>query len=276
MVPSDEVNEFLDQARLAQPGFNIYGNGEEPADEYWPLLYSTADDGVGYRPGFDFGSDPAIRAAIERGIVTGRPVAHRFVFVPGQDHVGDFVVISVIRRNSLPDGIAVATLRLDELLEPRLHDLLGNTATLRLVNVIYPGDAPRQQTTTSWTATVNLAGQLVGLQVEVNEESVTIGSASLWLFGLGLAISLLTGWLILDRSRRRAMIQQLLNLEQALAEKDRFLASVSHESRTPLTAVVGALELLGRNTTLGPEIRDMLLKDARVSASNSRDWWRTT
>jgi signal transduction histidine kinase len=139
-----------------------------------------------------------------------------------------------------------------------------------------PGDAPRQQTTTSWTATVNLAGQLVGLQIEVNEESVTIGSASLWLFGLGLAISLLTGWLILDRSRRRAMIQQLLNLEQALAEKDRFLASVSHESRTPLTAVVGALELLGRNTTLGPEIRDMLLKDARVSASNSRDWWRTT
>jgi signal transduction histidine kinase len=267
MVPSDEVNEFLDQARLAQPGFNIYGNGEEPADEYWPLLYSTADDGVGYRPGFDFGSDPVIRAAIERGIVTGRPVAHRFVFVPGQDHVGDFVVISVIRRNSLPDGIAVATLRLDELLEPRLHDLLGNTATLRLVNVIYPGDAPRQQTTTSWTATVNLAGQLVGLQIEVNEESVTIGSASLWLFGLGLAISLLIGWLILDRSRRRAMIQQLRNLEQALAEKDRFLASVSHELRTPLTAVVGALELLGRNTTLGPEVRDMLLKDARVSAS---------
>jgi signal transduction histidine kinase len=114
---------------------------------------------------------------------------------------------------------------------------------------------------------VNLAGQLVGLQIEVNEESVTIGSASLWLFGLGLAISLLIGWLILDRSRRRAMIQQLRNLEQALAEKDRFLASVSHELRTPLTAVVGALELLGRNTTHGPEIRDMLLKDARVSAS---------
>jgi signal transduction histidine kinase len=267
MVPSDEVNEFLDQARLAQPGFSIHGSDEEAGDEYWPLLYSAADDGEGYRPGFDFGSDPAIRAAIQRGIVTGRPVTSRFVVVPGDDHVGEFVVISVIRRNSQPDGIAVATIRLDELLEPRLNNLLGNTATLHLVNVSYPGDAPRQLTTTSWTAIVNLAGQLVELQVEVDEDSVTIGSASLWLFGLGLAISLLIGWLILDRSRRRAMVQQLSTLEQTLAEKDRFLASVSHELRTPLTAVVGSLDLLGRNTSLGPEVQDMLLEDARVSAS---------
>ena len=266
MVASDEVNEFLDQARLAQPGFSIHGNDEEPAEEYWPLLYTTADDDVGYRAGFDFGSDPAIRAAIERGIVTSRPVASRFVVVPGHEHSGDFVVIAVIRRNSLPDGIAVATLHLDDLLEPRLHDLLGDTATLHLVNVSYP-DPPHAQTTTSWTTTMNLAGQLVGLQVEVGEESVTIGSASSWLLGLGLGISVLIGWMILDRSRRRAMVQQVSALERMLAEKDRFLASVSHELRTPLTAVVGALGLLGPGTTVGPEAQDVLLEDARTSAS---------
>ena len=267
MVPSDEANEFLDQARIAQPGFNIYGNDEEPVDEYWPLLYSTADDGAGYRPGFDFGSDPAIRAAIVRGIVTGHPVASRFVVVPGDEQVGDFVVISVIRRNSLPDGIAVATVQLDELLEPRLNELLGDSATLQLVNVLNTGDVAGEQTTTSWTGTVSLAGQLVRLQVELAEEPVSIWSASLWLLVLGLAISLLIGWLILDRSRRRAMVQQLSTLEQTLAEKDRFLASVSHELRTPLTAVVGALDLLGGDTSLGPEVQDMLLEDARVSAS---------
>jgi signal transduction histidine kinase len=267
MVPSDELNEFLDQARLAQPSFSIYGNDVEPIDEYWPLLYSTANAGEGYRPGFDFGSDPAIRAAIERGIVTGRPVASRFVVVPGDDQVGDFVVIAVIRRNSLPDGIAVATLRLDELLEPRLYELLGDTATLQLVNVFNTRDATGEQTTTSWTGTVNLAGQLVGLRVELAEESVSIWSASLWLFVLGFAISLLTGWLILDRSRRRSMIQQLGTLEQTLADKDRFLASVSHELRTPLTAVVGALELLGRDRSVDQDVQDMLLEDARVSAS---------
>lgn len=114
---------------------------------------------------------------------------------------------------------------------------------------------------------MNLAGLLVGLQLEVDEESVTIGSASSWLFGLGLAISLLIGWMILDRSRRRWMVRQVSTLEQTLAEKDRFLASVSHELRTPLTAVVGALELLGPAAAIGSEAREMLLEDARTSAS---------
>jgi signal transduction histidine kinase len=194
-------------------------------------------------------------------------VASRFVGGPGDDQVGDFVVITVIRRNSEPAGIAVATLQLDELLEPRLLDLLGDTATLQLFNVLNPVDVLAQQTATSWTETVNLAGQLVGLQIDVDRESVAIGSASLWLLALGVAVSLLIGWLILDRSRRRAMIQKLSTLEQTLADKDRFLASVSHELRTPLTSVVGALELLGRDASVGQEVQDMLLEDARVSAS---------
>ena len=266
MVPLGEVDAFLDQARLAQPGFDIHGNGEEPT-EYWPLLYSTTEEEEeGYRPGFDFGSDPAIRAAIERGILTGRPVASRFVDVP-DDRVGDFVVVSVIRKNYLPVGIAVATVRLDELLESQLHELLGNTATLQLFNVLVPVDAPPEPSTTTWTEFVNLAGQWVGLRVVVDAGSVTVGSASLWLLALGVSVSLLVGWLILDRSRRRAMLQQLGTLEQTLADKDRFLASVSHELRTPLTAVVGALELLGRNSPVDHDVRNMLLEDARVSAS---------
>lgn len=270
MVPVGQVEEFLDQARLAHPGFDIHGiDGAAPTTEFWPLLYSTTDEDEeedGYRTGFDFGSDPAIRAAIQRGILTGRPVSSRFVDVPG-DRIGEFVVISVIRKNSLPHGIAVATVRLDELLEPQLHELLGATATLQLFNVLVPVDVPNQQTTTSWTETVNLAGQWVELRVGVDTESVTVGSASLWLLGLGVALSLLVGWLILDRSRRRAMVQQLGTLEQTLADKDRFLATVSHELRTPLTAVVGALELLGRNATVAQDVQDMLLQDARVSAS---------
>lgn len=267
MVPVGEIDEFLDQARLSQPGFEIHGNDLESTDAYWPLLYSTAEeDEEGYRPGFDFGSDPAIRAAIERGMLTGRPVASRFVDVPG-DRVGDFVVVSVIRKNSLPVGVAVATVGLDELLEPQLQELLGDTATLELFNLLVPADAPIEQSATTWTETVNLAGQWVGLRVEVNAESVTVGSASLWLLALGVAVSLLVGWLILDRSRRRAMLQQLGSLEQTLADKDRFLATVSHELRTPLTAVVGALELLGRHSPVDHDVREMLLEDARVSAS---------
>ena len=266
MVPNGEVEEFLDQARLAQPGFAIHGNDGQ-STEYWPLLYSTTEEEEeGYQPGFDFGSDPAIRAAIERGMLTGRPVASRFVDVAGE-RVGDFVVVSVIRKNSLPVGIAVATVRLDELLESQLHELLGNTATLQLFNVLVPVDDPSEPSTTTWTEFVNLAGQWVGLRVVVDAGSVTVGSASLWLLALGVSVSLLVGWLILDRSRRRAMLQQLGTLEQTLADKDRFLASVSHELRTPLTAVVGALELLGRNSSVDHDVRNMLLEDARVSAS---------
>jgi hypothetical protein len=148
LVLGEQVDEFLDQARVAQPGFSILGRDDDPANEYWPLLYSTADDGEGYGPGFDFGSDPDIQAAIQRGILTGHPVASRFVVVPGGNEIGDFVVISVIRRNSKPEGIAVATVRLDEHLEPLLHELLGNIATLHLDNLLYAGEAPDQQTAT--------------------------------------------------------------------------------------------------------------------------------
>lgn len=266
MVTSGELDRFLDQTRLTQPGFNLYGADQEPRAVYWPLLYSSEVDDAGYRPGFDFGSDPAIRAAIEGAMLAGRPVASRFVGVPGDDQPSDLVIVSVIRRNSFPVGIAVATLRLDELLEPRVRQLLGDTASLHLRDAADPAEAANQDGSTHWVESVNFAGQEITLVLEVAGEPMVRGSASRWLLLLGIATSVLIGLLVYDRSRRRAMIDQLGNLQQTLAEKDRFLASISHELRTPLTAVVGTLELL-RNMSLDADVRDMLFEDARVSAA---------
>ena len=69
------------------------------------------------------------------------------------------------------------------------------------------------------------------------------------------------------RRRRAALGERLARLEQALADKDRFLASISHAVRTPMTAVVGALEILNDDQAkLEPSLRATLLRDARVSA----------
>ena len=63
------------------------------------------------------------------------------------------------------------------------------------------------------------------------------------------------------------MRRRLKVLETTIAEKDNFLASVSHAIRTPMTSIVGALELLNdQRLPLEEGTRTDLLRDARISA----------
>jgi signal transduction histidine kinase len=62
-------------------------------------------------------------------------------------------------------------------------------------------------------------------------------------------------------------LRRLSSAEEAMGDKDRFIATVSHELRTPLTAVVGMAELLRESPDIGAEARELV----EVIAEQGRD-----
>ena len=91
-------------------------------------------------------------------------------------------------------------------------------------------------------------------------------------FSAGLGLLALTGWLALWHRARRARRHALLlsRERQALAEqhseaKSRFLATLGHELRTPMTGVLGMAELL-EGSSLEPRQRDQVASIQRAGA----------
>jgi signal transduction histidine kinase len=259
-VPAQHMDQFVANAVAEEPAFALHGESGEATGIHYPLLFSSETDVVGFSYGFDFGSVPEIRAAIERSFATNGPVAAP-VKVPGDDEPGDFLIISPIFKDGAPIGVATVTLRLDELLAPRVDQLVGPQANFELG---YTGE-PVENSIDRWGGSLHVIGIPVGMLLEV--DNVQSGERARWALALGVIISLFLGWVIRAVSRRRALTREIRALQETLSEKDRFLAGVSHELRTPLTVVVGSLEVLSdQKTTLEPEVREMLLEDARLGA----------
>ena len=238
----------------------------QPGGVYWPLLYTWGMSKVGFARGFDFGSDAIISEAIETSLLTGQPAASVFLTLPGEDQPSDFAIVTVVGPEDDPDGIAVVTLPLAELLNQRIHDVLGLQATVTLSQTAVNGLDEADPDQSLWVGSTTIQGQPLSITIDSNKP-IAESSIAPWLLGLGIGSSALLGWADYGRRKRAALSQRLISLEQALADKDRFLASISHAVRTPMTAVVGALEILNDDQTqLEPSLRATLLRDARVSA----------
>ena len=259
-VSADQLEGFVAKATAIEPRFRFHPESDLPRDVHWPLLFSSETDEVGFDFGFDFGSVPAIAAAIERSFAEDRAIASDLVEVPGDDEDGNIVVVSAIQNGGGRIGAAVVTLRLDELLAPRAEQLLGDDVTLEIG---YGG--PNEQTSVDrWAGNIHVAGRDLRLLVEV--DTVERSNAPAWSLTFGITTTLFLAWLIHALSRRGNLKREIAALQDTLAEKDRFLAGVSHELRTPLTVVVGSLSLLDSDPTLSKATRDMLIEDVRVSA----------
>ena len=266
-VTDGGLDAFLALARTSRPEYRLSGQGFQPGGDYWLLLYSSKIEDVGYLPGFDLGSDPAIRQAIDSAFLNNRPVASSFVEIPGDDDIGDIAIVSPISRDGERIGVAIVTMRLDELLTQRVRQLLGEGARLSMNDTGAVLGGSRGQSAERWVGTVTVVGREIRLTLDLAEGPSSTTSAP-WLLALGIGMSLLAGVLIYDRSRRRSMTRQVAALQRTLAEKDRFLASVSHELRTPLTAVVGIAEILAsRINNFGKEDGE-LIQDVRSSAQD--------
>ncbi|BEI35990.1 hypothetical protein PHIN6_15080 [Polynucleobacter sp. HIN6] len=84
-------------------------------------------------------------------------------------------------------------------------------------------------------------------------------------------IAFLIGHHIWQRKKQFRTESDLLNIAQEAKDasdaKSAFLATVSHEIRTPMNAVIGAQELLLKNSSLNPHQRE-LLQSAHTSAAS--------
>lgn len=82
------------------------------------------------------------------------------------------------------------------------------------------------------------------------------------LAAIGAVLSIASG-VTTHLALRQRRAQQELDISTGLSqEKDRFLLALSHQIRTPLTAVVGFLDLLRSHDDLGPEEHDEFLNRA--------------
>jgi signal transduction histidine kinase len=270
-VPAADLKQMVAEAKSQFPWFSVHDLEVSPITAqtgrvYWPILYTSAMGAAGFDRGFDLGSHPAINFAIDASLDAGGPAASPFLRVRGDDMLGDLVIVNVIRRRNLPVGLAVATLQLDELLVDYAQELLGPNVKLQLrqdTEVDGLVDVPIED---RWVGHATVAGQPFTIFVD-NHQLVTGTSRGSWVLGLGFTASMLLGWMMSGRTRRNAMRRRLKALETAIAEKDNFLASVSHAIRTPMTSIVGALELLNdQRLPLEEGTRTDLLRDARISA----------
>ena len=265
LVTQDELYDFLILTRRTQPNYVLHRPEPLSNEVYWPLLHSSENTDVGYPAGFDFGSDRTIRQAIDTAYSENRAVAATFINIPGDDKTADFVLVAPIRTSDNPVGLAVVTLQLDELLHDRVEHILGSDGRLSLSVAAQPPVPLEPPSANTWAGTVLVAGEPIRLLLELSDRP-TPNSSARWLLMLGVATSLLTGGLVYNGSHRRAMAKKLTDLEKSLAAKDRFLAGISHDLRTPLTVVVGMVDILaGRLDDFSTENRG-LIKDVRSSA----------
>lgn len=269
-VTASEFDQFIADARVDFPGYRIRGADSQPISSrpggvYWPLLYRWGSGDV-FVAGFDFGSDPAIQHAIESSILLDRPAASRFGSVPGHSEHADVLIVTAIGPNATPDGIAVVTLTLDDLLTARALELVGPGITLELTQ---PSGGELERVADGhfhWLGQTTVGGQPLALVLDSNQP-LAGSRAAPWVLAFGIGSSVLLGWVIYGRRRRNALSQFITRLETALAEKDRFLAGISHAVRTPMTAVIGALEILADpQIPLDQSTSVSLLDDARSGA----------
>ncbi len=246
-----------------------------PRPEWFPILYLKPMDRRNHAAlGYDMFTEPTRREAMERARDTGRAAASGpvtlvqeiderkqagfLIYVPVYDDEG--VPLTVELRRARLRGFVYSPFRAGDLLEgilgtnprPRaafsLHDGEPGAGTL-LYRTALP-DAPRF----SVTRTIFVGGRTWTASVVSTEALDSDSNANLvpYVYLAGSAITLvLTGLAALQaRARIRAERSEARaeDASRRLAHeshlKDEFLATLSHELRTPMNAIVGWAHML--------------------------------
>ncbi|NVJ71203.1 MAG: response regulator [Alphaproteobacteria bacterium] len=124
-------------------------------------------------------------------------------------------------------------------------------------------------TVSFWNWLAQIMAILIGYQVMSSQLGLIDDEPFIFYLVSGVALSLLAYlarmWVIRDRVRLEVeLIDKAGKLEAANKAKDRFLANMTHDLRTPMTGVLGMMDLL-RETRLDKEQVE-LLNTAKTSA----------
>ena len=303
-VPAAERSAWEERAHAA--GFPTFHFTEEkpdgtlgaagPRDEYFPVYFLETLQRNAVAFGFDVGSEPHRREALEKARDTGLPTATspvRLAQEPGSQR--GFLVFhplyrgtpaSVTERLEQLTGFAVAVFRIGDLVEASLRAASDKGIAVSIFDAaerkaIYRQDGERRDLA-KWTTPLDVAQRRWTL---VFEPVTAFRTAPFhWLSRIALVAGLvITGLLAayLWRDARRA--QELARSNAALLSevatrknaestaeaasraKSEFLANMSHEIRTPMNAILGYSQILLRDGALHPFHRDALA----TIASNS-------
>jgi signal transduction histidine kinase/CheY-like chemotaxis protein len=237
-----------------------------PRPKYVPVYFIEPPERNANALGFDLASDAERLAALDQACDRGQPVATAPIHLAQgpRDQAGLLVLLPVYgegipanpadRRGKLA-GFAVAVFRMNDLVRTECHELLKKGIEARLLD----DSAGRAPLYGSRPAT----GDQVGLEVAgrrwlmvfspTSQFLAAQSHAQSWLmFAGGLAFTLLTAGYLFGAWRRT------VGIAAANQAKSDFLASMSHEFRTPLNAVLGYTQLLERDASQSPEQRDSL------------------
>jgi signal transduction histidine kinase/ActR/RegA family two-component response regulator len=293
MVPTDEVEEVEDAVRSdtslvpdGYPEFEVQPETTHP-EVFVPIYIEPLVEG---NPafGFDLGTNPARRAALEKARDTGRLVATEGIDLVSDSAKGFLLMLPVYQGETPPDsmqqrvrqfgGVVQGVIAIDALvadlpgvgghIELELHESPEFETAPEESSLLYRSSpssteealtARRGLTVADRTWTVIAWQEATGFTAFTSIPTVITFAGTL----LTLALAITAFTLVDGRERAfararlltgelREQAEHLRKARDRAIEADRlktaFLANMSHELRTPLTAVIGLSSVLLKDT----------------------------
>lgn len=254
IVPDPEYARWLDQTTRERPSYRSFGvdaagnqTGDGLGSVHVPILYFAPPEAFGVPPhGLDLMSDPVRADALERSLQSGSTEVTAFLHLLGEDDDDGVVAFHPVRDPfGATLGFITAPFDLSELVESTLPQSLSRRLDWRVTDLtegqtvgaldpdadhVWLGSAVFGSRV--WQIEIAHRGNLQGRSL-ISRPWITVPVGAAASLLAGLMVLLIAG--MLDTRRRQ------LRLEAVIQAKDRFLASVSHRLRTPLTGVIGFL-----------------------------------
>jgi signal transduction histidine kinase/CheY-like chemotaxis protein len=316
--PREELDHLLRRARAdGIEGFRPWPPSDR-SDVHAILYLEPLDRRNQAAIGYDMHSDPTRRDAMDRARDSGlATMSGRVVLVQEIDarkQAGFLIYVPIYRSGFVPAtieerrreliGFVYAPFRAGDLFrgifgnvrEPRVDFEIYDGGVLRPDALIYRSSPRRDEPyeprfTTMWT--LEAAGRVWTMRFHTRPEfdrSSSRNQVYLFLFG-GLFFTAALFWMTRKQARaheRAARLYDEAKRERGKAEaanraKDEFLATISHELRTPMTSILGwsslliegglppedvrpALDAIHRSSRVQAELIDDLLDLSRISS----------